>query len=121
MTQDDCVCDEPLRLRALGEVQGNPQTVALDRGSFDPLRNEERPYPLNPEFTIGKTHALIKGEIDRLPALRGLNVQMLMEGRISTILTPSPECLFLARRSEKPESENPASNRRGGVGTCRRR
>lgn len=72
--------DTPLAADATGQLQGEPFTLKLKAGSMLALQNEDKPYPVDIQVAIGKTHGAFKGHIDRPLALRGLDINLHIKG-----------------------------------------
>lgn len=77
----------PLAADANGQLQGEPFSLKLKAGSMLALQNDDKPYPVDLDVLIGKTHGAFKGSIDRPLALRGLDIDMHIQG-------PNLEALF---------------------------
>ena len=80
--------DDPLRINAKGQLQGEPFGLKVEAGSMLTLRDEDKPYPLDLDVRVGKTHAAVNGNIDRPLALRGLDINLLVEGPNLAALYP---------------------------------
>lgn len=79
--------ERKLEVEGKGRYQGEPFRLTVQAGSLLALRETEKPYPLDVEVSIGNTRATVEGTVTEPVALKGLDLDMTLQG-------PDPAKLF---------------------------
>src|SRR5690625_1269894 len=78
----------PVSLEGEGRIQGRSFTLNASGGSLALLRQEEEPYPLEVELSIGQTEARIEGTVTAPLQLAGLDGDLWIRGPTPDELAP---------------------------------
>src|SRR5690625_1635255 len=78
----------PVSLEGEGRIQGRSFTLNASGGSLALLRQEEEPYPVEVELSIGQTEARIEGTVTAPLQLAGLDGDLWIRGPTPDELAP---------------------------------
>lgn len=79
---------EALQVEGTGKYNGRPFKLKAEGGSVLMLRENEDPYPLQADVTIGNTNAVINGTLEDPFALKGMELSLKLKGQDAAELFP---------------------------------